>query len=94
MARGGPRPGAGRPRGTRSTLIDIPGEAAAVEMSPLDYMLSVMRDPEADSARRDRMAQAAAPYVHPKAGEAKKPDAAEVAANAHKGTGWDSVLPN
>ena len=40
-------------------------------MSPLDYMLSVMNDPEVDDARRDRMAIAAAPYVHVRAADAK-----------------------
>ena len=34
--------------------------------TPLAYMLSVMRDPEADSKRRDDMAKTAAPYVHPR----------------------------
>jgi hypothetical protein len=29
-------------------------------------MLSVMRDPDADHKRRDAMAMAAAPYLHPK----------------------------
>jgi hypothetical protein len=29
-------------------------------------MLEVMNDPEADVVRRDRMAQAAAPYCHPR----------------------------
>jgi predicted RNase H-like nuclease (RuvC/YqgF family) len=29
-------------------------------------MLSVMRDPRADDKRRDAMAMAAAPYLHPK----------------------------
>ena len=33
---------------------------------PLDYMLSVMRDSTADAKRRDAMAIAAAPYLHPK----------------------------
>ena len=35
-------------------------------MTPLEYMLTVMRDPAVDSARRDRMAVAAAPYCHGK----------------------------
>jgi hypothetical protein len=35
-------------------------------LSPLAYMLAVMRDPEADSKRRDDMAKTAAPYVHPR----------------------------
>jgi hypothetical protein len=34
--------------------------------TPLEYMLRVMRDPEASAARRDAMAIAAAPYVHSK----------------------------
>ena len=33
---------------------------------PLDYMLSVMRDSAADIRRRDAMAMAAAPYLHPR----------------------------
>ena len=33
---------------------------------PIDYMLSVMRDPTADDKRRDAMAMAAAPYLHAK----------------------------
>ena len=40
-------------------------------MSPLDYMLMVMRDDGEDPARRDRMAMAAAPYVHVRAAEEK-----------------------
>jgi hypothetical protein len=31
---------------------------------PLDYMLAVMHDEKADKDRRDRMAAAAAPYLH------------------------------
>lgn len=34
--------------------------------TPLDYMLKVMRNPKAHPQRRDDMAKAAAPYVHPK----------------------------
>jgi hypothetical protein len=33
---------------------------------PLDYMLLVMRDPPVDHKRRDAMAMAAAPYLHPR----------------------------
>ncbi|WP_371074637.1 MULTISPECIES: hypothetical protein [unclassified Sinorhizobium] len=39
-------------------------------MSPLDYMLTVMNDDKSDSERRDRMAIAAAPYVHARASDA------------------------
>jgi hypothetical protein len=41
-------------------------EIAATGETPLDYMLRVMRDPSADHDRRDKMASAASPYVHPK----------------------------
>ena len=33
---------------------------------PLDHMLAVMHDESADKDRRDRMAIAAAPYLHPR----------------------------
>jgi len=33
-------------------------------ITPLTYMLSVMRDAQAEAARRDDMAKASAPYVH------------------------------
>lgn len=35
-------------------------------ISPLDYMLSVMRDQENELSVRTDMAKAAAPYVHPR----------------------------
>jgi hypothetical protein len=49
-------------------------EAAQVggEM-PLDYMLRNMRDPRVPAKRRDEMAKAAAPYVHPKLASIENP---------------------
>lgn len=119
MARGGYRPGAGRPKLTEAEKAErkarkaasapkaktapaarraggsvnepsagvatneVPTEAAAdaasQDMTPLDYMLSVMRAPDADAARRDRMAIAAAPFMHPRkepVGEGKREKAA------------------
>lgn len=71
MPRGGYRPGAGRPKGSsKSAKREATVEAAARGVTPLDYMLSVVADEEAPADRRDKMAIAAAPYVHPKA-EAK-----------------------
>lgn len=64
-------------------------------MTPLDYMLTVMRDESADPMRRDRMAQAAAPYVHPKAGAeepGKKAQREAQAIDAERGTSWESLL--
>ncbi len=64
MARGGARPGAGRPKNAR-TSTEAERKAAAVGISPLDYMLAVINDERADEARRDQMAIAAAPFIHP-----------------------------
>jgi hypothetical protein len=72
MPRGGARPGAGRPRKKQEKQQPKPAPKDQVideGMSPLDYMLKVMRDPSEDPGRRDRMAVAAAPYLHRKTGE-------------------------
>jgi hypothetical protein len=67
--RGGKREGAGRKRGSRnrrSVQAYIAAEAGG-EL-PLDHMLSIMRSKSKgiDDERRDRMAIAAAPYLHAK----------------------------
>ena len=67
MARGGRREGAGRPKGalnlkTRALLESV---AAGGEM-PIGYIMRVMRDENAPSKRRDKMALAAAAYFHPR----------------------------
>jgi hypothetical protein len=65
MARG--RKTGGRQKGARNRATDeARAAAAATGVLPLDYMLSVMRDGAADSKRRDAMAMAAAPYLHPR----------------------------
>lgn len=75
MPRGGCRPGSGAPRGVgrpkgskNGTSVQAADRKAILEARqlPLAYMLQVMNDPEADIVRRDRMAQAAAPYCHPR----------------------------
>ena len=66
MARGGYRPGAGRPVKAGDSKT-IKREARKAGMKPLEYMLEVMNDSEVDPARRDRMAIAAAPFVHARA---------------------------
>lgn len=67
MALGGKRPGAGRKKGipNKSTLarkkrIEESG------LSPLDYMLGVLRNEKAPKAQRMWAAEKAAPYVHPR----------------------------
>jgi phage terminase small subunit len=70
-------------------------EAQRAGLMPLDYMLAVVRDPDADAGRRDRMAIAAAQYCHPRAADyrkGKKDHEAETAEKAGVGTPWDSDL--
>jgi hypothetical protein len=92
----GPQPGSGRPKkGEQPVAKMVLTEAMLTGMSPLEYMLSVMRDPTADAARRDRMAQCAAPYVHARAeATGKKAQAEEIAATAERGTDWEQLLAN
>lgn len=123
MARGGYRPGAGRPKMTEAekaeraaqraagTYVpkkrakrkvkaapkakaekqalpaapeipaDVATDAATANMSPLDYMLHVMRNGTVEAARRDRMAIAAAPFVHARK-EGQAPGKRELAGEA------------
>lgn len=65
----GSKPGerrGGRKKGTPNKRTAAQVAAAADGEMPLDYMLRVMRDHEADKDRRDRMAAAAAQYLHSK----------------------------
>lgn len=95
MARGGARPGAGRPRKgsvapAKATKAKPSGTVAHERIpkgtSPLEYMLSVMLDSDADPLRRDRMAMAAAPFVHIRAADAK-PTEKDVQAEKAKSAG-------
>lgn len=76
MARGGARKGAGRPRG-KSARIDAEARQKALTggLTPLDYMLSLLRDAKLSTEDRFEAAKAAAPYVH-----------ARLAAVEHSGT--------
>jgi hypothetical protein len=67
MAQGGKRVGAGRPKGQRNKKTER--QVASVEkggITPLDYLLSVMRNENNEQAERIDAANKAAPYVHPK----------------------------
>lgn len=67
MARGGSRAGAGRKAGSPNKATAE--QRKAVEdsgLTPLDYLLSVMRDEEIPRADRVDAANKAAPYVHSK----------------------------
>lgn len=67
MGHGGRRPGAGRKAGTATKKTrEVANRANEEGLTPLDYLLSVMRNTaNAPSARADA-AKAAAPYVHPR----------------------------
>ncbi len=62
----------GRQRGSRNkrTLMEqqqtktIVQAAKEAGLTPLEYMLKVMRDPKVTQQRRDDMAKACAPYMH------------------------------
>jgi hypothetical protein len=76
MARGGARANAGRkPLPGSRTLQERARKQAVAEAvalartegeTPLEYMLRVMRNPAEEDRRRDTMAVAAAPYLHPR----------------------------
>jgi hypothetical protein len=67
MARGGRRDGAGRKAGTPNKATAAKAaEVAASGLTPLDFMLNVVRDEGADPRARFEAAKAAAPYVHPR----------------------------
>lgn len=64
--------------------VDPAPESTMEQLEPLAYMLRVMNDPNESKDRRDRMAVASAPYVHPRKGEGggkkeEKEDRAKVA---------------
>ena len=67
VPKGGRRAGAGRPKGaiSLSTRAIIEAAKSSGEM-PIDYMLRIMRDENAPDARRDKMARAAAAFLHSK----------------------------
>ncbi len=61
---GGSRPGSGRPKGVKP---DAPAEWLSTDgLSPLETLLTIMRNPEAPLKLRFLAAKEAAPYMHPK----------------------------
>lgn len=77
MAHGGKRPGAGRKPGSGNRQVlswngELLADPATLKtMSPLRFLLEVMRDPAASKKARMEAAKAAAPYVH---GRPRSPD--------------------
>lgn len=68
---GGRKPGTPKTGGRQKGVPNKATTAKAAEiresgLTPLDYLIGVMRDAGADEARRIDAAKAAAPYVHAK----------------------------
>lgn len=75
MPRGGARPGAGRKTKAVSDAVkacEIAAKKSNGDMTPLDFMLALMRDEKQDVKLRMAMAQAAAPYLHAKPSDTPK----------------------
>lgn len=67
MSHGGKRAGAGRKKGSLSTRTqEIAAAAASGGITPLEFMLSVLRDDKKTFDERFKAAIQAAPYIHPR----------------------------
>jgi hypothetical protein len=67
MPRGGRRPNSGRKKGSTIKKSQIiAAEARDAGLTPLEYMLDIVRNSSLDPARRDAMACASAPFIHPR----------------------------
>jgi hypothetical protein len=65
--RGGYRPGSGRKKGsTNKRTQEIAARAFDEGVTPLEFMLSVIRDGNAERAMRLDAAKFCAPYIHPR----------------------------
>jgi hypothetical protein len=95
MPHGGFRPGAGRPRRLAALPNPQPAADIGAGLTPLQHMLNVLRDPTADPLRRDRMAIAAAPYIHPRISDRRitmKEQRAAAAKKASANSEWEADL--
>jgi hypothetical protein len=86
-ARGGRRPGAGRPKGRTDLATRQATERAATiggHDDPMQFLLALMRDPKQDVRMRIAAAKALLPYCHmPKGRHPEEADA---------GTEWEGLL--
>ncbi len=79
MPRGGPRPNSGRKAGTKNIKTKVIAERCAQEgITPLEYMLNIMRDPTQEFDTRMDAAKSCAPYMHPKLASVEQKVEAEV----------------
>jgi hypothetical protein len=79
MPRGGLRPNAGRKKGSLNAKTQKVAERCFEEgITPLEYMLNVMRDPTQEFDTRMDAAKSCAPYMHPKLASVEQKVEAEV----------------
>jgi hypothetical protein len=98
---GGARPGAGRPKGVPNrATAKREAEIAASGLTPLDYMLSLLRDETLDTETRFEAAKGAAPFVHPRlaavehSGEIAQPNVLRAPPQAKTAKDWsDGYAP-
>lgn len=65
--KGGARPGSGRKAGSpNKKTAELQAAVAESGMTPLEYLLEVMRDSSQEPKQRLIAAQSAAPYIHAK----------------------------
>jgi phage terminase small subunit len=84
-----PRPRSNRPRKPAPRLPNDVATAAELRgMTPLEYMLAVMRNPKTSQRRRDRMAVTAARYLHPRPADVGKKELRDEAARLAGGGEW------
>lgn len=81
--RGGKRQGSGRKKGaiTKRTQ-EIVAKATAEGLTPLEFMLNILRDDTKGQAERFAAAKEAAPYVHPRLAAVEH--SGEMNINAHE----------
>ena len=66
MEHGGKRVGAGRPKGAKSAkTLEIARKAIESGLTPLEYMMEILRDVNQPKELRFEAAKSAAPYIHP-----------------------------
>lgn len=71
---GGARQGAGRKPGTMNQrTAELAADILGSKKSPLEYLLEVMMDGEADQKRRDWAAEKASAYIHPRPASVARP---------------------
>lgn len=57
---------AGRPKGSRNRTPAFQRKLGEGGVTPVEYLLKVVRDKNRDSSERLEAAKAAAPYIHPR----------------------------